>query len=344
MRWRELIIGGLVTLVVTIVAGVIVWYLTREPSLATEDLKYSTDYVALSSTNPPLGVGNIKVGNIGGRVARNVRVVIEFPPGISIQEQRIQLSSGDAATFQRNSSADNTTDISVPTLAPGEVLTVTALINGKTKFEPTVSVKSDESVGQVGAPDISKALDTKTLGRGEIFLILGGAMFAQLLAGFAAYFARRKFPDQRISRFFSSEPDAVNNTAFMYLQKKQIDEAERMLSERIRSRGGDFYYIANHGLALGLQGHTAAAEARLTAADWLAERAGDREKALLKYNRATLLFAQGDIENGKKLLAAALELHPHSIRDYCEMSAYITEATLVDPKVLDIFGGVRKNG
>jgi hypothetical protein len=78
------------------------------PGPPKEDLQYSTDFVLLSSANPPLGVGSIKVGNVGAHAAGQVRVVIEFPKGVDLKDQRFQLSSGEAGLYEKLPSADNT--------------------------------------------------------------------------------------------------------------------------------------------------------------------------------------------------------------------------------------------
>jgi tetratricopeptide (TPR) repeat protein len=332
MRWRDLIIGGLITLVVTVLAGLIVWYLTREPSVLTEKLTYSVDYISVSNSNPQLGVGSIKIGNIGGKAAQHVHVVIKFPPGSGVRDQRVQLSSGDAASYAQELSQDGKMDVSVPVLAPDEVLSVTALVSGISNFNPTVSVKSDETVGTLGT--LTKNDANKTLDRDQIFKILGGALAAQIagLVGLALWRTRVRSMMQQ-SRFFEHD---VNNVAFVYIQKKQIDDAEQMLSEYIRAKGGDVYYLANHGLALGLQGKTEASEARLAAAEFLAKDEGDRERALIQYNRAVLHFVRKDIEGGKTFLATAMRLHPQSVREYSSISDAIAEAITVDPTIRNI--------
>jgi hypothetical protein len=72
MRWKELLIGVAITLIVTVVAGILVWLITREPPPTSEDLHFKTDYVALSAAPSALGVGSVKVANLGSKVARNV--------------------------------------------------------------------------------------------------------------------------------------------------------------------------------------------------------------------------------------------------------------------------------
>jgi hypothetical protein len=71
----------------------------------------------------------------------------------------------------------------------------------------------------------------------------------------------------------------------------------------------------------------------------LAEKEGDGEKAFVKYNRATLAFAHGDFENGKKFLTAAIELDARSVRAYCGLSAYMSEAASADPTIRDLIEG-----
>jgi hypothetical protein len=94
MKYRELLVSAAITLFVTIVAGILVWYLTRESKIEplTEKLEYIIEDVATFSTQQTkIGFITIKLENTGRRPALDVEFVTGFEPGTVIRERQLAI-------------------------------------------------------------------------------------------------------------------------------------------------------------------------------------------------------------------------------------------------------------
>lgn len=149
MNLRPYIIGALFSLVVAIIAGTVVFYVTREkPEIPIEELIYCIDRpAAITTDTTKLTIQTIQVANVGTQPAQDVTVSIRFEDGIIVRETKIDFSTGTAAHYSMRNSGDVGVDIDVPSLLPRERLKATFLLEGVTDEDPEVSVKSAETIG-----------------------------------------------------------------------------------------------------------------------------------------------------------------------------------------------------
>ncbi len=328
MGWRGHLIKYIGALVGTVLAGVIVWFLTVRESdeVKGESIRYRVDEVAtfpLGGTK--VGFSVVKVVNAGSAAARQVRIVVMFPDSVEIREKQIQFGNGLDAEFVETETDAHTLDITLPSLVRGELLHISMLLSGVSEFSPRVVVRSAESTGMEGASDSQD----QTAYRSFFPLIL----LAVVQAGFVwALFFWRKSP-LFFPRMMSLFPSA-NSTAFLYLQRKLTQEAQELLAQRIGTRGGDVLTVANYGLALGLNGDVDGAEKRFEIADWWA--AGKHERAVVQFNRATLMIHLGELGLARGHLAKAFSLSRRAISNYCTISAYMDDAAEKDGVIREI--------
>jgi tetratricopeptide (TPR) repeat protein len=134
----------------------------------------------------------------------------------------------------------------------------------------------------------------------------------------------------RLREFASIVLPSVNNTAFIYLQQRMIEEAKQMLQIKTRRRGADSYEIANLALAWGLSGNTDQATKLFSMADWLAN--SNHLKAVIAYNRATIAASLGDYPLAKAKLREIIALSRRSVSKYFRLSSYFAEASKIDPE------------
>src|SRR5690242_14357212 len=105
MNWRYTLISSGITLVVTLIAGLLVYYLTKEPpSLSpAEQIVYRINTSATFGSDPDkITFFTIRVENIGNEAAHNVRIVGSFSNRHTIQNKQIELSSGLASNLTDN--------------------------------------------------------------------------------------------------------------------------------------------------------------------------------------------------------------------------------------------------
>lgn len=317
MRWRDIFFGAIATLAVTVVAGLVLWYLTRDPPRVAE-IKYTTDdIVYFAGTPKQIGFVTVKVSNVGTKAAFDVRIILDFPSGTNIREKQITFSSSSTGAYNENTSELNIIDLFLPLLAPGEIISASVLIDNARSFKPEISVRGKEAVGTPGPIQMPSAMSGISVWKG--ILIVVGALFLQLVAVILG---------PRLGKRIQSLVPSVNNTAFMFIHKKMIDEAQELLSGRIKTKGADVYILSNYALVIGLNGDIEKAEPYFGAAEWW--QAGNSELALIKFNRAILMAANGDYENAKRYLREAFSLSRGQTSRYCRFSDYISDAMHAD--------------
>jgi hypothetical protein len=128
-----MILGALVTLCVTVIGGVVAYYLTKQkPAPApTEKLVYQIEKPTTFETEATKrSFLTVRSGNLGNKTASEVRIGIQFGEGVLLLDKKITLSTEPVGTFEDRSSAKNRADLFVPTLIAGEIVAVTMMLDG----------------------------------------------------------------------------------------------------------------------------------------------------------------------------------------------------------------------
>ena len=318
MNWRDLFLGAFVTLIVTVIAGVAVYYLTAEssPFSQREKLVYDVDNpVTFDSGQTTMSFFNVRVTNDGQKSATNVVVGIQFDDLVTISDSRVSLSSGPAGEIEAQSKSDNQLKVDITVLTPGETVTIAILTDTVEGDQPTVGVKSDMSIGE-HAP--SSALVTTPPASNAISgALVPIAVFLQFLL---LVLMRRRV--MRVIKRYLPTVRSVNNTAFVLLHGGLTERALGLLADRIEASGAEPIMLANYGLALGLQGEEAQAKKVIDAAEFWAS-GNSHEQAVVAFNRSLLAFRSGDDTSGVKLMRSAFEMSKNEIARYAEYSTIV---------------------
>ena len=150
MKWRDVVIGAISSLVVATLAGVVIYYLTKEPPTPTpdENLVYLVEKpVAFETTKTKFALFTVRAGNFGDLVATNVTVGITFDDA-EIIDKKIALSSEPAGIYSVTNSTPSELGLTVPSLSPGETVVISLMLNREPDKAPTVAAKSNKSVGR----------------------------------------------------------------------------------------------------------------------------------------------------------------------------------------------------
>jgi hypothetical protein len=100
MNWRSILVGAFLTLIVTVIGGILVVVLTRSPA-PEERLVYTIDQpVIFDAKDTKISLISSKISNLGTATARSVVVVLKIDEEISIVDHRTQISSGLAANYE----------------------------------------------------------------------------------------------------------------------------------------------------------------------------------------------------------------------------------------------------
>lgn len=320
MRLKDLLLGSVITLVITIIGGVLVYYLTREPrELLAERLTFSAEpIVGFETSTNKLAISSIRTVNLGNVVARNVRITIEFPAYIKIVDKAISSSVGDVAGATLDDNGDGKLLVSTKTILPNETLAITLLLSARPPSEPNVSVRSDNSVGASGS--ITRTREVNAFGD-KVLPILLPLLF---LLQFPLIFKLRTALRSRIRNSGS-----LNNTAFLYLHKGLIKEAKALLQDAINKGQADTYVLANRGLCDCLEGDFESANIHIEAALFYGKTA--HEKNLTYFNRGLVRLMEGKADEGVKDLRLALK--SKEIRSYLTYSSLFAKMRENNPSL-----------
>lgn len=334
MNWRDTLIGSGITLIVTILAGLFIYYFTKEPvaPAAQEHIVYSVETSASFGVNPDaISFFTISVKNIGSRAAHNVRVIGTFPHGYFIQSKQFTSSSKITATTIIDKSSNENVDVLVPDMVPSESTTISLLVKGPTGLKPDVSVRSDDSIGNVEEPMPSSKTKDNANKKTVLSLMVGVAAVA-LALGLQAVLTFVVLPRLRSGRGYGSAEARLNNTAFLWLQEGLADETVKLLYFAISMRGAEPLLIVNYGLALGLAGDAEAARKHFEIARWWAT--SRHERAVVAFNEAILLIKEKKpVSEIVERLREAFTNSRKQIAQYCNINIFIREAIEAVPEL-----------
>lgn len=322
MNLKELVAGGLITLSVTVVGGIGVWWGTEYFSKQKGELiVFNTDYsTSFKSGDSELGTATLYLLNSGDQTAEDINAEVVFAADVKIEDRSYEASSGDLVDVinRPDDQALNKASISIRSLNPSESVKFSFLLKGSGYFEPRANVRTSKTVGR------REIVQQSALDPFKWITFAAGALAAPLGILVALLFRRS----------LSGWPTAAdhNNSAFVLLQKREVDLAERILMSAADRRGFGFHSLNNFALIIGLKGERERANGLFSASEWWAGK-NRFQKSLVQLNKAILCFANKDTTEGKALLAEAIRLSPDTTKSFCIENDYIVEASGHDPEV-----------
>jgi hypothetical protein len=328
MHWRELVIGSVATLIVTVLSGVAVYYATREPPAPppAEVLVYEHFRSGIfASDTAKFSLHTIRLRNRGTLAAKNVVMNLDFPDSVKITDRSFTLSSGPIAGLTSTGPKPDLLEIKLRNLTPDEVLTTTIVVDADDSSEPFIGVKSDATTGtkldSVSAiPEVSRSKWNRI---SSLLVPLAASLQIGMLFAIKPLlrFLRRWIPKSR----------SRNNTAFVYLLQNLPQHAESLLKADIETRGAEPISLANYGLALGLQGNIVECERHLVAAEFWADQ-NRQENAVISFNRFLLAILASDDNLAKQHLERAIRLDSNTKR-YVSFADLVWKRTTPMPMV-----------
>lgn len=332
MKWRDVIAGSIATLVVTILSGVAVFYLTRSPEVKpSEILGYSIEQSAsFESANNRVALVNVNLLNKGDAKADNVIGSIEFPFG-SIKDKKIIPSSGRASGFVITSETDKQIDFSMPILLPKEGVSISFLMESSATPEPKVFLKSAKSIGEaisiLATPqDVQRSLKKEIIS--TLIPVLFGLIMTLLLLLISSSLKRQSLSKKRL---LHPSQGSLNNNGFVFLHKGLTDTAgELLLNAIIKGQDSSSHPIANYATYLAVKGNTPVALQYLSAAEFLAK--SSHERAVVAFNCAIIFLLKKESEKAKSCLQEALKLSDE-ILFYCSNSSLLQNLIIEYPDI-----------
>lgn len=317
MKWRDLIIGFISALLVTVFGGALVYYLTKEPpkEKALEKLIYSTEQTAtFNAKKMKFVLFTVRLGNIGNLPARNVDVAIEFQRNTEIIDKSVSLSSGPVGKHQITQEDSSSLSIRFPCLTPSEKATISFMIDKVPSKQPIIGVKSENSVGTKGSFKEPQKIDKKD----RLNRVISDLIPMILVVALAMVFYLRKLAKRTVMRYGRD----LNNTAFLLLHQGLLKESRALMEKDISEHGAHSHLLSNYALSLALDGDFKYLENRLRAAEFIASSKHDR--AVVKFNRGLIAIIQEDLNKGIAFITEAVQLSPKEIIKYCKYSNIVS--------------------
>jgi len=321
MKWRDIVIGSVATLVITIVSGIVIYYFTKEPpEVKDELLRYAIERTgSFQSEQHAVGLTTVRLANLGDLAAHNVRIAIAFPSEL-ITDRRINLSSGELGELIVVEDSPARLTLKLPTLLPDEILAVSFLLSSSVPTGPEVSVKSDRSMAKEGS-----LLRPRTVPESEVqnWLPRLLPLLIGALIGIVGILLLRRTPRR----------SSLNNHAFVLLHQGVYEKAEELLQAALAKGEDGPHVFANYSLCLAKREDFESAQKYLAAAKFYAKSPHDR--AVVLFNEALVALTKGDKSKAHSSLRSAIGLSK-DIKSYCNYSKVFQELAAEDPMTQSI--------
>lgn len=325
MKFKEIFVGAFVTLVVTVLGGVVLYYWTKEPDeKKSEALYYSISQVAKfkgGEKNVGFNIANIR--NQGGLTAKNVVLKIDFPSA-NITDYSIESTSG---LKPKSQSIDKQKAVFVfETLVPSDDVTVGLLTT--TSETPEISLRSNESLGKLEEKRTISSAKEK-INRLAVYYIPLLGVIAVLVLLFATRMGRKV---EEVEDLILS--NSKNDMGFVLLHQGLVTDAETILDHAVHSGEGGVYSLSNLATCRAKNGRIQEARSLINAAFFLAH--SDHENAVITFNGALVSLYAGDTSDFFTKLKDAAALSSESIKSYSEYSVHLS-GIRTDPRYDAIF-------
>lgn len=310
MNLKSTLFGALITLIITILGGLVVFYLTDKGELLT----YWYDAPAIfEKDSTSIVLQTIYLSNAGNEKATNVSAEVNYPDGIIISDKNVAFSTGKIAIFNDSIINNRSFILLVPTLLPKENIKISFILKSKLNSNPEVSVKSNSTIGKISEIGESMKKKRPIIEIGFLIFLL---LLQLTLVAFLVYISIKR---KRL-RIFGSE-QSPNNTAFLLLHKNLPNYATKILDEVVFKAGADAYLLGNYALAKSIEGNFSESLKLIEAAKFYSK--SDQEKMVNLFNKSLIYILKGELQIARKCLEDAIAIDAKEIKKYVEFSDLI---------------------
>jgi hypothetical protein len=319
MKWRDVIIGAVSTLLVTILSGVAVFYATKEPDEKKQELlSYTVNETAVfQSAAQNLVFSSVSVSNSGGVAAKNVSIRIALK---NAEFKDVAIVSSVGLREKKRVRTAKDIEVVFEALLPNEKMSINFLLSKSEK--PVIDVRSDSARAEVHKPlsQNNTSAKSKILSLLEkVITLLGVAGLSFLLI----WFRFRRF----FEKLFVSDTDK-NTAGFILLHSGLIKEAERIFLNAIREGRCDSYIYSNYATCRALSGDFESAELYIRAANYRGN--AEHASAVVNFNEGIIEFLKGQSDLAFSFFQKAIDASPKEIRDYFQKTRILGEAKTVE--------------
>lgn len=317
MNWRDVIIGSVSTLVVTILGGIGVYYFTKEkPIEKAERLFYSIENSGQFTGNEKsVGVVSVQLENFGELAASKVTSRLWLDADL-ISDHKVTITGGDDSRIKITQASPKELSFTVDHLFPHEGIKI-VMLTSSSDVKPKFTSHSDSSIAKERAAlDNAEEAPPHWLSWSSILLIAASAVPASIFANWVTNKIFKKWLSRHLGRASS-----LNNIAFSILHSGDIKEAHKLLLSAIGQGLDAPHSLSNYGLVCGLLGDDESSVKWLKAAEFYATTA--HEKAMVSLNRGILFALSGSNTQAVELFEQAANLSTDEMQQYAKYSVII---------------------
>lgn len=323
MKWKDVLLGAIATLIVTVLGGIAVYYFTKEPDeKKTEKLIYSVQQSAsFTGGNQDLAFTTVKVENYGGVAAKRVMLMVTFKVA-QIKDSALEMNAGSKEVAREIK--PRSIGLTYETLLPNESITLNLMLSSVEK--PVVSVRSDASLGsEKSLETVPASPKTKINVFLERSVPITGVLLVLSIFPLLVLLRRRGLAEAiSLDR---------NNAGFLLLHHGLVDDAAAVLDGALHSGRYDAFTLSNLALCKALKGEHDQAKQLLRAANFREE--SGHAKAVILFNEALVSLVIGNKDDAIVKLKEAITKSPTEVRRYCQRSVHL-DAVRNEPAIYDL--------
>ncbi|QFT65859.1 hypothetical protein FIU93_03645 [Labrenzia sp. THAF35] len=313
MNTVRIIVGGIITLVITIAGTFAAVYASKILlESAPEDINYRVlEESSISVDDTSFAIANISVLNTGGEVSKDVVFTLRYGDGAKIE--RHSISAQDYLVSEISTEVNtNSITVTAKQLRPDDKFYLSLVASGTTVENPKISLVSSNSIGH----EYSSETNFRNIEYENLFPIIS-SIFAIIFASLSLL-ALRKTPFFR--RVTPASPNRTS-TAFILTMIDEVQLASDLLKAEIAQRGAEPTALLNWGLIEGLQGNERLSKKLLNSGLWW--KNNNHLKALYFFNKSLVELSKNNISESANLLKSAFSYKKHEISWYCTISSQI---------------------
>lgn len=344
----KILLGAIVTVITTIVGGVILWLVTDVIYEKNRDVGFELQYSfeqlnQFELLDVSYTTYGLNVMNKGKSVQEDVSILVSYSNLMQLVDLSIIVGSSPFGEIEpafndivENDPAKQLTHFryNLERLRPSETVSVTLIFSGQLNIFPQTNINSLSAVAverEIGSPNVEQ-LGFFYTPLAKILLVGAYVLFVfPISVGTLRYFLLRNSAGFSIYNY---------NTSFALLHRGLVEDSISILHEIASKKGLDANAFSTLGLAYAAQGEDEKSTQCLYIADWFSGTR--RAKANILFNRSCVETINKNFDEAKVLLRNALEMHK-SIKIYCQHSIYVEELTRNDTMLLELIGHHKNN-
>jgi len=315
MNWKQITLTAFITLIITIISGVIVnWYTKSniEDKAKVEDLVYDIKGISkFESDSLKLSMFTVDILNVGGKKANEISVYIEFNEYSKIIDENAKLIRSNTLVKPMEVN-NNKLYYKIDCLYPNDRISVNVVLNDLIS-NPKITLQSSDLIGKPIEIGPKTENSERSLEKGILTILLAVLMMFPMI-----------YLLPKILKRLKGYSASLNNNAFLFIHNNQVQFAIDLLNKEITSRGGSSHELANLALAKCLIGDKKEEyEALLRMSEFIS--GSQQGNLVIQFNRFLIAGKNKNYLKAKENYENAVKIGKKEFKKYLDYSLIYSE-------------------